>query len=110
MPADGLREATVAALNYYTPVLYFFYPLSLAAGETVDVGIIYSTAMQVLSNVTVQGGTAQGVPFTIGDSTITVHGPGGDAPNTDTTCTITLTNGAQVGPVEFAVQSWTVFY
>lgn len=110
MLLDGLREATVGVLNYYTPVLYFFYPLSLAAGETVDVGIIYSTAMQVLSNVTVQGGTAQGVPFIIGDSTVTVHGPGGDAPNTDTTCLITLTNGAQVGPVEFAVQSWTVFY
>jgi hypothetical protein len=99
----------MATLNYYTPVLYFFYPITLGAGETIDVGIIYYTGMQVLSYVTVEGSTALNVPFIIGDSTVTVNGASEDAPPADTTCMITVTNGAEVGPVEFAVQSWTVF-
>ncbi len=99
----------MATLNYNTPVLYFFYPISVSAGETVDFAITYYTAMQVLSYVTIEGSNALNVPFTIGDSTVTVHGAGGDSPPSDTTCMITLTNGAAQGPIEFAAQSWTVF-
>jgi hypothetical protein len=29
----------MATLNYQTPVLYFFYPVSLSAGQTVEIGI-----------------------------------------------------------------------
>jgi hypothetical protein len=99
----------MATLNYNTPVLYFFYPLTLSAGETVDVGIIYFTGMQVLSYVTVEGSTALNVPFVIGESIVTVNGPSEDTPPSDTTCLITLTNGDPQSPVEFALQSWTVF-
>ena len=41
----------MATLNYETPVLYFFYPVTLNAGETVDIGVVYFTGMQVLSYV-----------------------------------------------------------
>ena len=99
----------MATLNYNTPVLYFFYPLTLSAGETVDVGIIYFTGMQVLSYVTVEGSTALNVPFVIGESIVTVNGQSEDTPPSDTTCLITLTNGDPDDPVEYGLQSWTVF-
>ena|SRR6516225_812629 len=99
----------MATLNYDTPVLYFFYPVTLSAGETVDIGIVYFTGMQVLSYVTVEGSNALNVPFIISESIVTVHGPSEDTPPSDTTCLITLTNGAPENPVEFGLQSWTVF-
>ena len=99
----------MATLNYNTPVLYFFYPVTLSAGETVDIGIVYFTGMQVLSYVTVEGSNALNVPFIISESIVTVHGPSEDTPPSDTTCLITLTNGAPENPVEFGLQSWTVF-
>ena len=99
----------MATLNYYTPVLYFFYPLTLSAGETVDIGIVYYTGMHVLSYVTVDGSTALNVPFNISESIVTVHGLSEDSPPSDTTCLITLTNGDPDSPVEFGLQSWTVF-
>jgi hypothetical protein len=99
----------MATLNYNTPVLYFFYPLLLGAGETIEVGIIYFTGMQVLSYITVEGSNALNVPFTIGDSIVTVNGVNEDVPPSDTVCLITLTNGDPENAVEFAIQSWTVF-
>jgi hypothetical protein len=88
--------------------LYFFYPLTISAGETIEVGIIYYTSMQVLSYVTVEGSNALNVPFVIGDSIVTVNGAGPDVPPSDTTCLITLTNDAE-SAADFAVQAWTVF-
>jgi hypothetical protein len=99
----------MATLHYYTPVLYFFYPVTLGAGETVDIGIIYYTGMQTLSYVTVEGSTALNVPFIISQSIVTVQGASEDSPPSDTICMITLTNGDLESPVEFALQSWTVF-
>jgi hypothetical protein len=99
----------MATLNYHTPVLYFFYPVTLGAGETVDIGIIYYTGMHVLSYVTVEGSNALNVPFIISESIVTVQGASEDAPPSDTICLITLTNGDPENPVEFALQSWTVF-
>jgi hypothetical protein len=99
----------MATLNYQTPFLYFFYPVTLSAGETVDIGIIYYTGMQTLSYVTVEGSAALNVPFIIGDSSVTVNGSTEDAPPSDTTCMITLTNGDAESAVEFALQAWTVF-
>jgi hypothetical protein len=104
-----LEGAPVATLNYYTPVLYFFYPLTLGAGETVDMGIIYYTGMQTLSYVTVEGSTALNVPFIINESIVTVNGASEDAPPSDTTFLITVRNGDSEGPVEFGLQAWTVF-
>ena len=99
----------MAALHYLTPVLYEISPYTLSAGETVDIGIVYFTGMQVLSYVTVEGSNALNVPFIISESIVTVHGPSEDTPPSDTTCLITLTNGDPQSPVEFALQSWTVF-
>jgi hypothetical protein len=100
----------MAALNYQTPVLYFFYPLSLSAGQTIEIGITYFTGMSVLSYLSVETDTALNVPFTIQNTTVITHGPSEDDPPTDTTYFITLTNDDPVNPVEFALTSWTVFF
>ena len=100
----------MAILNYQAPVLYFFYPVSLSAGQTVEIGIAYFTGMSVLSYLSVETSVALNVPFSIQNTTVITHGPGPDNPPTDTTYFITLTNGDPINPVEFALTSWTVFF
>jgi hypothetical protein len=99
----------MAILNYQRPVLYFFFPLSLSAGQTVEIGIAYFTALPVLSYLSVETSVAEGVPFTIQNTTVITHG-GPEHPPTDTTYFITLTNDDPINPVEFALTSWTVFF
>ena len=72
-------------------------------------GIIYYTAMQTLSYVTVEGSTALGVPFFITQSIVAVNGASEDTPPSDTICLITVANCDFENTVEFGLQSWTVF-
>jgi hypothetical protein len=54
-------EAPMATLNYQTPVVYFFYPITLGAGQTIEIGIKYFTGQQILSFLSVYTGSALGL-------------------------------------------------
>jgi hypothetical protein len=99
----------MATLNYQTPVVYFFYPITIGAGQTIEIGIEYFTGQQMLSFLSVMTDTALGTSITIGDTTVITQGVNEDVPPDDTIYFVTLTNSDPANAVEIALTSWTIF-
>jgi hypothetical protein len=99
----------MATLNYNTPVVYFFYPITIGPGQTIEIGIEYFTGEQLMSFLSVMTDAALGTPITIRDTTVITQGPSEDSLPDDTIYFITLTNGDPVNAAEFALTSWTIF-
>jgi hypothetical protein len=99
----------MATLNYQTPVVYFFYPITLGPGQTIDIGIRYFTGLQLLSFLSVITDTALGLSFSVRNTTVISEGPSEEAPPDDTVYFITLTNDDPNNVAEIALTSWTIF-
>jgi hypothetical protein len=93
----------MVTLIYNPPVVYFFFPITIGAGQTIV------TDQQMMSFLSVMTDAALGTPITIHDTTVITEGPSVESPPEATINFITLTNDDPVKAAEIALTSWTIF-